>query len=410
MHLGLSARLVYLITFTGVLDRENLLASIIIRSLFLTENTGGILSFWNLKEFVSGKALEAIAEYPLYTDAHIIGELTEGYEPYIFLNMIAMGKEPGAVCESIILRIYWYVAENRTYEVKTDTSKYHGGWVTDEIAALASLKLGIRLRAGDMTRIFGGYSQDPLGRPRAPVYPIPQLTVRNRRLVLPNVIKSVNLADLADLKALQNINEGQYVSLVRAARLYQDALWIAESEPALAWLMLISAVETAANQWSADEASPSEKLRELKPELAKLLMNNGGEDLLVQVAKQIAPSLGVTNKFIKFCLEFMPAPPTERPIEWAQIKWSKTNLRKILNKLYEYRSNALHGGTPFPEPMCRAPEQLSSEEGIPEKGCLSLAVHTLGASWESKDLPINMNTFNYIVSGILSNWWSSLVR
>jgi hypothetical protein len=392
-----------------LLMKPVLLAAIAIRSLFLTENTDGVLSFWNLKEYVPDKAIEAITEYPLYTDAHVIGELTEGCEPYMFLNMIPCQNAPGVVCESIILRIYWYISANRTFEVKTDTSKYHGGWVTDELAALASLKLGIRLKAGGMTRTFDGYNQDSLGKPRAQNYPIPQLTVRNKRLVLPNVVKSVNLADLAELKALQNVNEGQYISLVRSARLYQDALWIAESEPALAWLMMISAVETAANQWSVDEASPSEKLKELKPELTKILMNYGGEDLLVQVAEQISPSLGATNKFIKFCLEFMPDAPMERPIEWAQIKWSKTSLRRILNKLYEYRSNALHGGTPFPEPMCRAPEQLSLEQGVPEKGCLGLAVHTLGASWKSEDLPINMNTFNYIVNGILSNWWSSLV-
>jgi hypothetical protein len=36
----------------------------------------------------------------------------------------------------------------------------------------------------------------------------------------------------------------------RAARLYQDALWIVESEPNLAWIMLVSTVETAAKEWS----------------------------------------------------------------------------------------------------------------------------------------------------------------
>jgi len=35
------------------------------------------------------------------------------------------------------------------------------------------------------------------------------------------------------------------VALTRAARLYQDALWMIESEPSLAWLLLVSAIETA---------------------------------------------------------------------------------------------------------------------------------------------------------------------
>lgn len=377
------------------------------------KNTSDILSFWNLlKGYISDKTLKEISEYPLYTDAHIIGEFKEDCETYAFLNTVVVKREFRIFYPSIILRIFWYVTENRTYENQTDTSKYHGGCMIDEITALVSLKLGIRLKAGGMTRSFNCYNQDPLGRPHTPLDPIPQLVVGNKRPVLPNVIKSVNLANLAELKALQNVNEKHYISLVRAARLYQDALWIAESEPALAWLMLISAVETAANQWSIDKASPSENLRELKPDLAELLLkNSGGENLLKQVAKKIAPILGSTKKFIKFSLKFMPKAPTERPAKFAQVEWSEKNLEKILRKLYQYRSKALHGGIPFPEPMCGAPEQTFPEEEIPaEIGGFGLSIDTPGGSWTSEDLPININTFNYMVNGILNDWWLSLIR
>jgi len=171
------------------------------------------------------KITQETTEYPLYTDAHITGELTKGCEPYSFINMISMKQETGVASESILLRIGWYISGNPKCEIETDTSKYHGGWVTDEIAALASLKLGIRLKAGDMTRIFGSYSEDPLGTPRAPMYPPPMLTLRGKQPVLPNVIKTVNLGDLKEIQQLQNIKESQYIPLIRAARLYQDALW-----------------------------------------------------------------------------------------------------------------------------------------------------------------------------------------
>lgn len=376
----------------------------------MTKNTGGVLSFWNIKEYNPEIEPKLISEYPLYTDARVTGELVGDCEPYKFINMIAMHQEHGVVHESIILRILWYVTDNKTFGVKTDTSTYHGGWISDEITALGSLKLGIRLKSGDETRIFNGYSKDPLGTPRAALTPAPKLLLRGKQLILPSVVKKVNLSVLSELKHLGRIEEEQYVSLVRAARLYQDALWVAESEPALAWIMLISSIEVVANQRSIDETSPAKKLEDLKPELAKLLIKHGGEQLLQQVAEEITPSLGATSKFIKFCLDFMPDPPEERPIEWGQISWSKTNLKKILNKLYGYRSKALHGGTPFPEPMCRPPEKLSEEWGTLEKGSAGLACHTLGASWKSDDLPINMNTFNYIVNGILNNWWSSLLK
>jgi len=376
----------------------------------LTKNTGGVLSFWNIKEYNPDITPKLISEYPLYTDANIVGELVDDREPYKFINMGAASQEHGVVHESIILRILWYVTDNKIFGIKTDTSTYHGGWVADEITALGSLKLGIRLKSGDETRVFNGYSRDPLGTPRAMLTPAPKLMVRGKQLILPGVVKTVNLSVLSELKHLGDIKEEQYVSLVRAARMYQDALWVAESEPALAWIMLISAIEVAASQRSIDEISPANKLKNLKPELAKLLIESGGEELLQRVAEEITPSLGATSKFIKFCLDFMPDPPEKRPIEWGQISWSRTNLKKILNKLYGYRSVALHGGTPFPEPMCRAPERLSEEWGMLEKGSSGLACHTLGASWKSDDLPINMNTFNYIVNGILNNWWSSLLK
>jgi len=88
---------------------------------------------------------------------------------------------------------------------------------------------------------------------------------------------------------------------------------------------------------------------------------------------------------------------------------AEKGFRKILGKLYGYRSSALHGGTPFPAPLCSPPDFISQEECPTEKGSLGLADHTLGASWKAEDLPISMDTFNYFVNGVLNNWWSSLL-
>jgi hypothetical protein len=377
----------------------------------LAENTGGILSFRNFKEYSSDKQPYQIDEYPLFTDAHIIGQLIEGCEPYTFLNMVPSRRESGTVRESIMLRIYWYASyQSVGCSVETDVSQYHGGHINDEIAALVSLKLGIRLKSGGMTRTFHDYYEDQLGVPRSPINPHPQLIVQDKqRLILPGVVKEVDLSTLNELKSLQNLSEDQYVALLRAARLYQDAIWIAEYDPNSAWLMLISAVETAANQWTADMGTPAERLKSLKPKVADLLVSSGGKELLEQVADEIASSLGATNKFIKFCLEYKPEAPGKRP-EHAQVEWTKNGLKKVLNTLYKYRSNALHGGTPFPSPMYSSPENTMDGLLLSEKACtFGLALHTHGASWKAEDLPINMNTFNYFVNGVLNNWWSSLI-
>ena len=196
-------------------------------------------------------------------------------------------------------------------------------WTTDEIAALASLRLGIRLKAGDEVRLFGNYSTDPLGTPRASCKKRPEIYFKERKPILPGVVKTVNIESLSDIGKLKHIAPSQYASLVRAARQYQDAIWIAESEPELAWLMLVSSIETAANEWAMQDISPLEKIKQSRPELSELVIAQSNEDLLAAIAEEIAPTLGATNKFVKFCLQFMPMPPEERPDEFARIKWSK---------------------------------------------------------------------------------------
>ncbi|WP_444928604.1 hypothetical protein ACJJIF_12080 [Microbulbifer sp. SSSA002] len=375
----------------------------------MSGNTGGVLSYWNMKEFSPDAKPNSISEFPLYSDAHITGELNDEKGPYKFLNMISGTNGPGSINDAITLRMFWYIDDQSSYGVKTDTSKYHGGWVTDEIAALASLKLGIRVKAGAVTRSYDAYSDDEFGRPRSTREKKPEINIGIRGAVLPSVVKTVNISELGDLYSLHYLDEEQYIALVRASRMYQDALWIAESEPELAWLMLISSLETAANQWSSEQDTPVERLKASKPALAEMLFDSGGDVLVEKVANEIIHSLGATTKFIKFCLEFMPDEPEKRPPEWMRVKWTKTGYREILGKLYGYRSSALHGGTPFPAPLCSPPDSISKEEYPTEKGSLGLAAHTLGASWKAEDLPISMDTFHYFANGVLNKWWSSLL-
>ena len=195
----------------------------------------------------------------------------------------------------------------------------------------------------------------------------------------------------------------QFVALIRAARQYQEALWVAETEPELAWLILVSAIETAANEW-AIEASNLENLKGGKPELCDSILSQGSEQLLEEISDVFGPTLQSTNKFLKFCLEFMPEAPEDRPVETSkQVKWSKTQLRGVLNKLYEFRSTALHAGVPFPTPLCRPP--VFTPGDLPyETGANGIAHHTRGGNWLAKDLPMTMNTFCFFVNGALNNW------
>jgi hypothetical protein len=82
-------------------------------------------------------------------------------------------------------------------------------------------------------------------------------------------------------------------------------------------------------------------------------------------------------------------------------------MKKMLGTIYSYRSQALHGGTPFPAPMCDPPRKLN-DTAYSEVGTTALAVSSYGGVWKAEDLPINLRTFHHVVRGTLLNWWNMM--
>jgi hypothetical protein len=370
-----------------------------------SKNQQGPAVYMNWLASHRGDALLHTCEYPLYSDAHIVGQISCG--PYQFLHTLAIPVQ-GVVQPIMVLRSDWHLDFSFPGFQKTDSTRYHGGSPSEEIAALASLAMGIRLKAGESTREFTPAS-DPKGSPRAwATRPEPALIVNRaiHRWVLPRAVHgSHSLEALSScLNILPNMDPCDAVSLVRSARSYQDALWLAESQPELAWLLLVSAVETAANRWRRGKEEPLERLSFSRPDLCDYLSRLGIPDLLPRVATEFAESMGATKKFVDFCLNFRPSEPTERP-KFGRIDWSDDSLRRILSIIYGHRSKALHDGCPFPAPMCRAPHSEPSWPSPTEKplGDSSEA----GGTWLEKHIPILFHTFEYIARAALLNWWKS---
>ena len=349
----------------------------------------------------------AVIEYRLYSDAHITGEWRRTAGPYEFLNTVPAPSREGTVNAPMVLRAEIPKSQTIPDMSKTDESLYHGGELVDEIVALASLALGTRLVAGGVSRQFG-MDNDPYGRPcEWAREPEPILRFRQNTPMLPDVGGSHSLEDLQRLESIPQIAPQRYVSLVRACRSYQGALWVSESEPNLAWLLFVSALETAANDVFITESSTSEILRTAEPQLATYLEEFGGPEHLQTVADAIAPTLKATKKFVDFGLEFRPsAPPDKRPVEeYLRLKWTKTHLRKVLRKVYDYRSRALHAGTPFPAPMFRPPFPSDGGTQWSEKPLMGFGSYSLGGTWRAKDAPINLHGFHYLARHALLNWW-----
>jgi hypothetical protein len=375
----------------------------------LQNNTSNVIegpfAYANWKAAEAGTPSSGAIEYPLFTDAHIVGEIASGLGPYQILNNVPITKrQPFAPFLTLRAEYHLQHHDLLAKREKTDVETYHGGLLNDEMAALVSLCLGIRLKSGGLTRRFEP-GADPRGHPTAiEIFrdPVPAIPT-GPSTVLPRALGEHRLDKAGVLASLPLISPSTANALIRAARLYQDAIWIAESEPHLSWVMLVSAIEAAAGNWRTAKESPVERLRDSKPDLATLLEASGDDELLRQVAEKIADYMGATKKFVDFIIEFLPEPPKDRPGEAFQHAWDSKSMKESLRIIYDWRSRALHGGTPYPLPMCEPPYDLGS--GYIEKP-VGLATEALGAYWVAKDTPMLLHTFEYIVRNTLLTWWA----
>ncbi|MBA2116087.1 hypothetical protein [Bremerella alba] len=363
----------------------------------------------NWVNFSDGTSEYPMAEYRFYSDAYVTGQVTSGLGPYSFHNTIPAQHHGDQLTSPIVLRVVLALSPTGSPDFsQTDETVYHGGSLDDEIAALTSLLIGIRIRSGGECREFRP-GDDPLGRPIAIRETLPPiLRVRRGNLRLPSVAGQHNMGELKKLTIIPKLDATRYANLVRACKLYQDALWLAESEPNFAWLMLVSALEVAACDFDTSTGNNEERFRRSKPKVVELLEKHGVPDLVTPIADELTHTLGAMTKFVKFSKKFIPSAPDLRPLPWMQVKWTKSGLTPLLCKIYEYRSRALHGGIPFPLPMLEPPRRFDEGPAFPETATWGEAVSAKSGTWLKEDLPMNLHCFHYLVRGILLNWWDHI--
>ena len=351
-------------------------------------------------------------EFGLFTDAEINGDDCN-VGPLILMHTSHghRGLTEKSLQPSITVRVDIF-KEIIPYHIpnmeNTDDHAYHGGDLDDEIAALTSLILGIRIKAGPWTREFNQHT----GSRGYPAYYrnkcFPQLLSRYSYPTIPR-ISSADLKDISRLSSFSTLIDRDAKALLKAARQYQESLWVSDSDPSLAWVMMVSAVESAANHWRKENDAPIDRLEASRPDLYKFLSDRLDKDQVEKVADMVADYMGATKKFIDFLLNFSSGPPVERPAPECRISFEPNDLKKILRKVYRYRSQALHGGKAFPLPMCTPPQRLGTPD-IPAEKPLGQASATLGGTWDHNDTPIMLHTFEFVVRNSLLNWWNSMAK
>jgi hypothetical protein len=342
-------------------------------------------------------------EYGLYSDARVIGELSVG--PFdLVLAFPPDRPRIGYAQLELVLRVTDHLLnpEVGSGRVEHDVTAYTGGDVGDEFASLLSLALGCRLRSGGVVR--RGLEGDPRGKPFFGTHRPPLLGAPTGLPMLPGIANEVRLEDAEALLNQYALLSGvDAVAVLRAAHQYADALWWADADPRIAWIKLFGALEAAANRWDAAELSdPVQQLRRRHPSMSSRLERDAPEALVI-VATSISRILGAESKMIDFVLHHDPGPPQERP-PFGQVDWTK--LEGTLHRLYADRSADLHGGIPFPAPLCQPP--IVAEKELPAEAFPALGASGGGGSWPANVLPMYLHTFAYIVRGSLHKWWTDL--
>ena len=256
-----------------------------------------------------------IFEVSLYSDADIIGWVQRPDWPVDLIPTIPDPATNG-LRFALVARMRWCLEPLPPARglAETNEKSYYGGQAEDEIAALLSLALGVRCRSGGITRQWfresGDVKPDPLGQPiefdhRPPMWTPPP---RGRPL-LPELPSSANVEDTAPLfNLLPRIRGKNVVTLVRAARLYANALWVCDGDPNLGWLQMVFAVEAVAMQRSGTNPVWKRVEQEM-PDIWKLLLNAGGQQHAENVGANLAGLVRSTDRFTRFMREFAPDRP-----------------------------------------------------------------------------------------------------
>jgi hypothetical protein len=158
----------------------------------------------------------------------------------------------------MILRLSVEIESNLDMS-RSRADSYHGGDLFDEIASLISLGLGIRCHSGGITRRWD-IRQDPFGHPYEFDHQIPLLFSGNpRKPIVQSTYRTVLLSDMERLfETFGSSSPRMATALVRSSRLYQQALWVVESDPNQAWILLVSAIEVAAAFTFVEGGTPIE--------------------------------------------------------------------------------------------------------------------------------------------------------
>lgn len=373
-----------------------------------------------LRAQTSGAKATSGKEALLYTDSRLTAAQAS-LDLGAATVQVAVGSinDPAVPAARVVLR-WWEYDESDAplrpdYTVLVDNAQDYwlGMHVDQEFAAVLSLLLGVRMRSGGTIR---RYRPDDLGgRTDLVEHVVPTLPPRvwNGRPIVRVPVggqEQVPLDDVvprvADLRLVDALHA---VTMVRAASVFSDALWVCDHDPELAWLHCVTALELAADRHDRDQVDAVELLRKDNRRVFTEA-SAAGPDALARAAEQNRRRTRAEKKLQALLADFPPTAPGARPTgpTWARLNWDdQEDLRHRVETIYAHRSARLHGGVQFPAPLL-IPPLVAGAEHAGGADDAEPVWHGGGLGWRNADLPLTLDAFVHLTRSCLLSWWASL--
>jgi hypothetical protein len=134
--------------------------------------------------------------------------------------------------------------------------------------------------------------------------PVPVLLPLRESPRIPRLQEAANLLNLAPIEKLPRLTLEAANVVMKVARMYQQALWLADTHPEMSWLLFVSAVEAAAAYWWMSSLRNDEGPW-LPEELAAILKRHCCHKSIINpISAYMAKYTEATKKFINFTLTF----------------------------------------------------------------------------------------------------------
>ena len=293
-------------------------------------------------------------EYEVTTDSAAFRSYATG--DYLFSTWERPERKPG-IYRKLLLRILAKTVVSAAEVGAAEPTRkgfYHGGGIAEELIALAALFLRARFKLGPVLRIHD-----------APIY-----ISREEKILDRDIIRdSVPLDELGDwFKLAQGLKDEWHLDFITAARFYQRGLLFIDTNPEIAYLDLISAIETLSG---SNGFGKRRKRGLVKARFVKFIINNTTDDFWdpKRIDTHLPPVLYV----------------------------EKNDLKEYLKRVYRIRSDYLHDGIPFP-PFIYEPPYKNAELPLGDK------TWTTEKLWTKADFIPLPHFFERLVRHVLINF------